>query len=65
MAAPSLTPERKALVQQCLADGWSQVEIYRTHRVHPKTVRKYFPGSGWTLKQGAQLGYLVRKAGRP
>lgn len=61
----TMTPERLELVRQCLEDGWSQIEIYRTHKVAPLTTRRYFPGSGWTLKEGAQLGYRVMKAGKP
>lgn len=57
----NITPEKLAVVEKCLDDGWSQVEIYRTHKVHPATIRRHFPGRGWTLKQGAELGYLVAK----
>ena len=63
--AANMTAERLDLVKTCLEDGWSQVEIYRTHRVAPTTIRRHFPGSGWTLKEGAQLGYQVMKAGKP
>ena len=63
--AANMTAERLQLVKQCLEDGWSQIEIYRTHKVHTTTIRRHFPGSGWTAKEGAQLGYQVRKAGKP
>lgn len=63
--ATRMTPERLELVKKCLEDGWSQIEIYRTHKVSPMTIRRHFPGSGWTLKEGAQLGYQIMKAGRP
>lgn len=61
----NITAERLAIVKQCLEDGWSQVEIYRTHKVHPMTIRRHFPGQGWTPKEGAQLGCQVMKAGKP
>ena len=63
--AANISPEQLATVKQCLEDGWSQIEIYRTHKVHPKTIRRHFPGCGWSVKEGAQLGYQVMKAGKP
>ena len=63
--AINITAERRELVKKCLEDGWSQIEIYRTHKVHPMTIKRHFPGSGWTRKEGAQLGYQIMKAGRP
>lgn len=61
----NITKEKLAVVKQCLDDGWAQIEIYRTHKVHPATIRRHFPGSGWTPKEGAQLGYKIMKAGKP
>lgn len=61
--AANMTAERLAVVKECLRDGWSQMEIYRTHRVHPVTIRRYFPGSGWTAVEGGRLGYRLMKAG--
>lgn len=63
--AANISPEQLATVKQCLEDGWSQIEIYRTHKVHPITIRRHFPGCGWSVKEGAQLGYQVMKAGKP
>jgi hypothetical protein len=62
--AANMTPERLALVKQCIDDGWSQIEIYRTHKVHPMTQRRHFPGKGWTAKQGAAMGHQIMKAGQ-
>jgi len=62
--AINITAERRELVKKCLEDGWSQIEIYRTHKVHPMTIKRHFPGSGWTQKEGAQLGYQIMKAGQ-
>lgn len=62
--ATNITPERLALAKQALEDGWSQMEVYRTHGIHPMTLRRHFPGAGWTPKQGAQLGYRLMKAGK-
>lgn len=59
-----ISTEKLELVQACLEDGWSQIEIYRTHSIAPTTIRRYFPGKGWTKKQGAQLGYQIMKAGK-
>lgn len=58
-----ISPERLALAKECLDDGWPYVEITRTHGISGPTLRKYFPGRGWSVKQGARLGYRIMKAG--
>lgn len=59
-----ITSERLKLAAQCLDDGWSFIEITRTHGITAVTLRRHFPGRGWTPKQGAQLGYQIMKAGK-
>lgn len=62
--------ERIALIRKCLEDGWSMNEIARTHGASKETIRKYFPGAGWTKAQTAELLSMVqsvrpRTQGRP
>lgn len=59
----SLAPDKKALVKRCLDDGWSQIEIYRTHHVHTRTIRKYFPGKGMTPSEGGKVGNARMRSG--
>lgn len=62
--AANISAERLALVEKCLDEGWSFIEIYRTHQVHPMTTRRHFPGRGWTKKDGAKLGYVAMKTSK-
>lgn len=43
------TPETLDRVRQLLEDGWSHVEIHRSGYMHPETIRKYFPGTAWSI----------------
>lgn len=61
-ACVPLTEERKALIRQRLDEGWSWSQIQKTEGVRWKTMKKYFNGTQWTLKQGAELGAAVRHA---
>lgn len=65
VAARRIAPERLALAKKCLDEGWPFIEITRTHGIGAKTLRRHFPGQGWTPKEGAQLGYKIMKAGKP
>jgi hypothetical protein len=51
-----ITEERLALAEKCLDEGWSFNEIWKTHGITAVTLRRYFPGRGWSQKQGAELG---------
>jgi hypothetical protein len=56
-----ITEERLALAEKCLDEGWSFNEIWKTHGITAVTLRRYFPGRGWSQKQGAELGYKVMR----
>jgi len=58
-----LSPERRALLGSCVADGWSYNQIYLTHRITRLTVKRYYPDyQGMSLVEGAKLGYLAMKS---
>lgn len=48
----------KALLQ----DGPSQREVTRTTGIARETLRKYFPGKGWTFKEGGDFRALTKGA---
>jgi len=57
-----ITEERLAVVQQCIADGWPLIQIYKTHRVTRATVLRYFPEyRGIPLQEAARLGAAARR----
>ncbi len=63
MADKDLTStERLALFEKLIDEGWSFSQIQQTHRVDHKTLKKYFPGRGWTLTEGAKLGASITHA---
>lgn len=51
--APS--PERLKQAADLLADGASQREVQRTTGIARETLRKHFPGAGWTFVQGGEF----------
>lgn len=57
---PAMTPERRAAIEQMLADGWSFAEIHRTEGADPETLRRHFPGQAWTTTQRAQHLATIR-----
>ena len=57
-----LSMERRALIEQCLKDGWSWHQIHKTHGVTWETMKRHYDGTQWTLKQGASLGAAHRRA---
>lgn len=64
MAGNHITKERLELAERCLDDGWSYRQISQTHRIGAVTLRRYFPGRGMSLTEGAKLGYAAMKASR-
>ena len=45
-------------------DGASQCEVARTTGIARETLRKYFPGKGWTYKEGGDFRALTKRADR-
>lgn len=56
------TPERLEQARRLLADGASQRETQRTTGLARETLRKYFPGKGWTQKEGGDFRALTKTA---
>ena len=42
-------------------DGASQTEVCRTTGIARETLRKYFPGRGWTYRQAGEFRQITRK----
>jgi len=51
---------RLAKAGQLLADGASQREVQRTTGLARETIRKHFPGKGWTFRQGGEFRALQK-----
>lgn len=59
-----LTPERRQLIENAIADGWSQAEICRTHHVDPETMRRHYPDAKWGREQQNEYIRTLRTAAR-
>lgn len=58
-----MTPEKRAVVAACIADGWPIIQIQRTHRVGRLTIRRAFPDyPGMSLQEAARLGAYAKRA---
>ena len=57
------SPERLEQAARLLEDGASQREVQRTTGIHRTTLRKHFPGKGWTFVEGGQFRALLKVAG--
>jgi hypothetical protein len=56
----NLTDERLANIERMIEDGMSFKEIHRTEGVDMETMKKYFPGRGWTHAQAAEYRRMLR-----
>jgi len=54
------TPEQLAHAARLLADGASQRETQRTTGIARETLRKHFPGAGWSYVDGGRFRALTR-----
>ena len=54
------TPERLQQAANLLRDGASQREVTRTTGIARETLRKHFPGYGWTFVEGGKFRALTR-----
>jgi hypothetical protein len=59
--AAGITPEKLALIEKCLDEGWPFVQISRTHNVSWNTLDRHFRGRGMDLKEAAKLGNVAMK----
>ena len=57
-------PERLAQIKALLDDGCSNREITKTLHVGDKTIKKYFPESGWTMKQAGDFSAALKAIDR-
>lgn len=57
-----LKPARKELLAQMVADGWSLLDMRRTHGFGPDTVKYHHPDyRGMTLSEAGSLGRAMTK----
>jgi len=54
------SPELLERAAQLLADGASQRETTRTTGIARETLRKHFPGNGWSYVEGGRFRALTR-----
>ncbi len=52
--------EKLAQAARLLADGASQREVQRTTGLARETLRKHFPGAGWTFVEGGKFRALTK-----
>ena len=60
---PAPSTERLKQAADLFEDGASQREVQRTTGMSRMTLRKYFPGTGWTFIQGGEFRALTKKVG--
>lgn len=48
---PPLSEVQHEEIRERLADGWSFMEISRTMGIAKRTLRRHYPGQGWTKAQ--------------
>ena len=48
--------------RRLLDDGASVYEVMRTIGGTPATIRRHFPGAGWTREEASRYGQAVRRA---
>ena len=53
-------PERLNQAAELLREGASQREVARTTGLARETIRKHFPGQGWTFIEGGEFRALTR-----
>lgn len=56
----TMTAERKAVIGSMLDDGWSFAEVSRTEGADHETLRKYFPGRQWSMRQRDEYRAVLR-----
>jgi IS30 family transposase len=59
--AQPLTPSEIRQAQQLLDDGCSILEVSRTIRRAPITIRRHFPGRAWTREQISEHQSTIRR----
>lgn len=57
---PEAQAERLKQAARLLEDGASQHEVQRTTGLARETIRKHFPGQGWTHVEGGKFRVLTK-----
>ena len=60
----TLSQDRRKKIQAMLDDGCSFTEIAATLHVQKDTLRKYWPGRGWTQSQAGSHGVTMTRLGK-
>lgn len=56
----TIPPETLTQARNLFDDGASQSEIQRTTGLSRETLRKHFPGQGWTYQEGGEFRQLIK-----
>jgi transposase len=60
-----LSPERKALLDAAVADGWPIRQIIATYGIGTHTVKRYYPGyAGMSAVESGRLAMAIRHTNR-
>lgn len=62
--APRLSAAERVVIQRLIDDGASYYEIARTTGRHVETIKKYWPGRGWTREQITAASVMSRQLAR-
>lgn len=53
---PEVEEERRAILAQCVEEGWPVTEIMDTHGIAQSTIQRYHPGySGMSQKDKSEI----------
>lgn len=58
---PRKTPEELRQIEELLEDGCSYKETARTLRINEQTIRRNFPGRGWTPHEAGKYSRMLDK----
>lgn len=59
-----LSPERLAVASEMIADGCSHCEVARSLGMQTATLRRHFPGTGWSKQETNEYINSVRRANK-
>lgn len=60
-----ISPQKLALVKDCIDEGWPIIEITRTYGVTRVTVKRHFPEyRGMDMKEASSMGARIMQLNR-
>lgn len=59
---PAMTEDELRTAAELINDGCSYSEVARTLGRNPHTIRRHFPGQGWSVGEGARMACFNRWA---